>query len=112
MKIKPSPFSRASPTLWIPIIFEGDLAHIAACHLKENDHVYIDGQLTDDPPSETNGQANVQVIVRTVNFVDESPKKTSIASGKQEGTLSHFSATEKGTVTAWDLIIAKSKEVV
>ncbi|OMO70474.1 hypothetical protein COLO4_28583 [Corchorus olitorius] len=68
-------------------------------------------QLTADPPSETNGQANVKVIVRTVNFVDESPKKTSIASGKQEGTLSHLADTEKGAVTAWDLIIAKFKEV-
>ncbi|OMO92375.1 Primosome PriB/single-strand DNA-binding protein, partial [Corchorus olitorius] len=92
----------SDPPLWIPIIFEGDLAHVAASHLKEDDHVYIDGQLTADPPSENNGQANVQVIVRTVNFVDESSKNTSIASGKQEGTLSHLAATGKSTVTAED----------
>ncbi|XVE94292.1 hypothetical protein REPUB_Repub01dG0268500 [Reevesia pubescens] len=60
--------SSDSPPLWIPIIFEGDLAHIAVCHLKENDHVYIDGQLSADPPSSnaTHGQANVQLALRKV----------------------------------------------
>ncbi|CAK7327700.1 unnamed protein product [Dovyalis caffra] len=38
-----------SPALWIPIIFEGDLAHIAASHLKKGDFVYIGGQLSNDP---------------------------------------------------------------
>ncbi|PPD69266.1 hypothetical protein GOBAR_DD33865 [Gossypium barbadense] len=80
-----------SPPLWIPIIFEGDLAHTAAFHLKENDHVYIDGQLTADPPSNaTRNQASVQVMVRAINFVDESsPKTKNIASVKTKRTSRH-----------------------
>lgn len=31
-------------------MFEGDLAYIAASHLKENDFVYVAGQLIADPP--------------------------------------------------------------
>ncbi|EOX96863.1 Plastid transcriptionally active 9, putative [Theobroma cacao] len=108
--------SSDSPPLWIPIIFEGDLAHIAACHLKENDHVYIDGQLSADPPSSnaTHAQANVQVMVRTINFVDESPPMTKgIASHKQEGTLSHSAGTKQGTETApnpWRDLLDNPKE--
>ncbi|CAK9162472.1 unnamed protein product [Ilex paraguariensis] len=50
------------PSFWIPVIFEGDLAHIAACHLKEKDRVYIAGHLSADPPPFTlsQGQANAQ----------------------------------------------------
>ncbi|XWS67386.1 hypothetical protein CRYUN_Cryun04dG0002900 [Craigia yunnanensis] len=108
--------SSDSPPLWIPIIFEGDLAHIAACHLKENDHVYIDGQLSADRPTSnaTHGQTNVQVMVRTINFVDESPPMSkSIASLKEEGTLSHSASTEKGTETAasmWRDLLDNPKE--
>ncbi|XVF00470.1 hypothetical protein REPUB_Repub04eG0003900 [Reevesia pubescens] len=108
--------SSDSPPLWIPIIFEGDLAHIAACHLKENDHVYIDGQLSADPPSSnaTQGQANVQVMVRTVNFVDESlPMTKGIASLKEEGTLSHSASIDGGTETAsskWRDLLDNPKE--
>ncbi|KAL6977781.1 hypothetical protein U1Q18_026567 [Sarracenia purpurea var. burkii] len=69
-----------SPPFWIPVIFEGDLAHIAVCHLKAKDHVYIAGQLSADPPPFTmsEGQANVQVMVRSINFVEGSSqvKKT------------------------------------
>lgn len=103
--------SSDSPPLWIPIIFEGDLAHIAACHLKENDHVYIDGQLTADQPSSnaTHSQANVQVMVRTINFVDESLPMTE---SKEEGTLGHSAGTEKVTETAstWRDLLDNPKE--
>ena len=47
----------------IPVIFEGDLAHIAKFHLKEKDYVHVAGHLSVDVPplklSEV--QANVQV---------------------------------------------------
>lgn len=51
------------PHLRIPIIFEGDLAHIAACHVKENDYVYITGQLSKHHPwrNANQGEASVQV---------------------------------------------------
>ncbi|XAR53160.1 hypothetical protein NMG60_11021590 [Bertholletia excelsa] len=66
--------SSDSSPFWIPVIFEGDLAHIAACHLKEKDFVYIAGQLSADPPPFTTsqGQANVQVMVRSLNYVQKS----------------------------------------
>ncbi|XP_021723463.1 protein OSB4, chloroplastic-like isoform X2 [Chenopodium quinoa] len=35
-----------SNSLWIPIIFEGDLAITAATHLRENDNVHIAGHLS------------------------------------------------------------------
>lgn len=60
----------------IPVIFEGDLAHIAMSHLKEKDFVHVAGHLSVDVPpfklSEV--QANVQVMAHTINFVQ---KKTS-----------------------------------
>ncbi|KAG6790419.1 hypothetical protein POTOM_006572 [Populus tomentosa] len=58
----------------IPIIFEGDLAHIAASHLKKGDFVYIDGQLSTDPPPfpEMPDQTQVQVLVNSINFIEGS----------------------------------------
>ncbi|MBA0782217.1 hypothetical protein Gotri_003076 [Gossypium trilobum] len=104
-----------SPPLWIPIIFEGDLAHTAAFHLKENDHVYIDGQLTADPPSNaTRNQASVQVMVRAINFVDESsPKTKSIASVKTKRTSRHSDSTGKDAEPAantWRDLLDNPKE--
>ncbi|KAL3612392.1 hypothetical protein D5086_003412 [Populus alba] len=63
-----------SPALRIPIIFEGDLAHIAASHLKKGDFVYIDGQLSTDPPPfpEMPDQTQVQVLVNSINFIEGS----------------------------------------
>ncbi|KAA8535703.1 hypothetical protein F0562_030706 [Nyssa sinensis] len=89
-------FSSDSPPFWIPIIFEGDLAHIAACHLKEKDCVYIAGQLSADPPPFTisQGQANVQVMVRSINFVQGSSQlKKSFAPCKQEKLVKNHPAS-------------------
>lgn len=47
----------------IPIIFEGDLAHVAACHLKKNDHIHISGQLFADAPPSTTPQTPVNIQV-------------------------------------------------
>ncbi|KAI3513964.1 hypothetical protein L1887_12234 [Cichorium endivia] len=64
--------SGSLPSFWIPVIFEGDLAHIATCHLKEKDYVHVSGHLSVDVPpfklSEV--QANVQVMVHSINFVE------------------------------------------
>ncbi|KAK4769473.1 hypothetical protein SAY86_027623 [Trapa natans] len=63
--------SSASPDFWIPISFEGNLAHIAASHLKEKDHVFIEGHLRTLNPAfgENLDGTNVQVMVRSINFV-------------------------------------------
>ncbi|KAJ0083102.1 hypothetical protein Patl1_11639 [Pistacia atlantica] len=100
-----------SPQLWIPVVFEGDLAHIAACHLKKDDHVHIAGQLTADPPSPIASQrANVQVMVHSVHFVDVSYKKGKpFSSQKQEvGTTDHSASTKNDGNSAsspWDNLL-------
>ena len=47
----------------IPIIFEGELAKIAAHHVKKDDRIHISGKLFIDspPPNVTYPQSNVQV---------------------------------------------------
>ena len=52
----------------IPIIFEGDLAHIAASHLKKGDFVNIGGQLSTDPPPFPEMQNQTQVLVSIINY--------------------------------------------
>ncbi|PWA67795.1 organellar single-stranded DNA binding protein 3 [Artemisia annua] len=62
-------------SFWIPVIFEGDLAHIAMCHLKEKDYVHVAGHLSVDVPpfklSEV--QANVQYNSRLIKIVRGQP---------------------------------------
>lgn len=48
------------------MIFEGDLAHVAASHLKPNDRVHIAGELFADSPTH---QGNVNVQVHCYRFV-------------------------------------------
>jgi len=73
----------------IPVIFEGDLAHVAACHLKKKDCVYIAGQLSADPPPFTmnEGQANVQVM--------ENIKALSLILGQILNLMATFEILEK-----------------
>lgn len=49
----------------IPIIFEGDLAKIAARYIKKDDCIHVSGKLFIDspPPNMTYAQANVQVCL-------------------------------------------------
>ncbi|GAB4853550.1 hypothetical protein Ancab_017741 [Ancistrocladus abbreviatus] len=64
-----------SPPLRIPVIFEDDLAHTAACHIKEKDNIYIAGQLSNvlPPLALGNAQASLQVVVHSINFVQGFP---------------------------------------
>ncbi|XP_044509029.1 protein OSB2, chloroplastic-like isoform X2 [Mangifera indica] len=89
--------SPLSPQLWIPVVFEGDLAHIAACHLKKDDHVHIAGQLMADPPSSlATHSANVQVMAHSVNFVEVSYEKgRPFSSQKLEEDPTNHSASTK-----------------
>ncbi|XP_078179487.1 protein OSB3, chloroplastic/mitochondrial-like isoform X2 [Carex rostrata] len=59
------------PKVWIPIIFQGELAEVAAAYLKENETVYITGQLNGDtePVKVNENQANVQVLAQTLQYV-------------------------------------------
>ncbi|XP_058113681.1 protein OSB2, chloroplastic-like isoform X2 [Magnolia sinica] len=79
------------PQLWIPIIFEGDLAHVAACHLKENDLIYITGQLSGDPPpfAIEQGRTSIQVMVQSLSFVQKTyPNKRTQAPYEENGQAS------------------------
>ncbi|XP_020698793.1 protein OSB3, chloroplastic/mitochondrial isoform X2 [Dendrobium catenatum] len=64
---------------WIPIIFRGDLAEIAACHLKKNDLIYVSGQLTRDNVTFTHEDTkeNIKLIAHSLNFVKDacSPRR-------------------------------------
>ncbi|XP_010538289.1 PREDICTED: protein OSB4, chloroplastic [Tarenaya hassleriana] len=86
-----SSVSDSDHNLWIPVIFEGDLARTAACHLKKDDRIHIAGQLfVDILPSGANlGQANVQVMVQSLHFVDNSLATKAFAMSDQEGVLKH-----------------------
>ncbi|KAL9242291.1 hypothetical protein vseg_016308 [Gypsophila vaccaria] len=57
--------------LWMPVVFQGDLAWTAMMHLKESDTVYIAGHLSPEPLpiNLTNNQTNIQVLVHDVYFV-------------------------------------------
>ncbi|XP_017440183.1 protein OSB3, chloroplastic/mitochondrial isoform X2 [Vigna angularis] len=70
--------SPSSPFLSIPLLFEGDLAHTAKCHLKLNDFIHIAGNLTTDRhplhPQQHHHQSNIQVMVQTLNFVQGYPQ--------------------------------------
>ncbi|XP_017254727.1 protein OSB4, chloroplastic isoform X1 [Daucus carota subsp. sativus] len=83
---------KGSVSLRIPLLFEGDLAHIAASHLKEKDYVYIDGQLSaDSPPVALKcEQSSLQVVVHNVNFVEGSSWKKNFSDSKIMVPLESF----------------------
>ncbi|XP_062077452.1 protein OSB3, chloroplastic/mitochondrial-like isoform X3 [Humulus lupulus] len=91
-------------------VFEGDLAHIAAFHLKVNDRVYIAGKLSASLPhlSYNQFQASVQVIVHDLNFVEETvqTKKSSMICVPEKGT-SFIEEIEKGTLNDYDNVKKK-----
>ncbi|XP_057979851.1 protein OSB2, chloroplastic-like [Malania oleifera] len=106
-----------APPLWIPVIFEGDLAHIAACHLKEKDCVYIVGKLNADPSPFTasKGQTNIQVMACSINFVQPpSPVKKIFAPQMQEGLAfdksDRVSKDEHSTLSLWRDLIHNPKD--
>ncbi|OAY82032.1 protein OSB2, chloroplastic isoform X1 [Ananas comosus] len=82
---------------WIPVIFQDDLAQIAACHLKENDLVHIEGELSGDaPPFQDKGsQANIQILAHSVSFVqNECKEKDSKVADKKDAVKPNHSVAE------------------
>uniref|UniRef100_A0A2P2K527 Uncharacterized protein n=1 Tax=Rhizophora mucronata TaxID=61149 RepID=A0A2P2K527_RHIMU len=110
--------SDSSPLCRIPITFEGDLAHIAACHLKENDCVYVAGQLSAHPPSFNviEAEAQLQVMVHTINFVQGCTEKkiSYIPQHKEESPPSTDSARMKknhdSLLNSWRELLDNPKE--
>ncbi|KAI3670455.1 hypothetical protein L1987_87790 [Smallanthus sonchifolius] len=98
--------SSSSPTsFWIPVIFEGDMAHIAMCHLKEKDYVHVAGHLSVDVPpfklSEV--QANVQVMADSISFVQKSQSKKPFTLGELDRWTTKNSAISEDRVFAQQL---------
>ncbi|KAJ8760515.1 hypothetical protein K2173_015182 [Erythroxylum novogranatense] len=109
--------SSVSPHFRISITFEGDLAHIAACHLKQGDCVYISGQLTADPPpiSVIQGQTHIQVLVHSFNFVLGSSRIDISCTPqlKEESTFKNYASTKKegnSGLNSWMDLLHNSKE--
>ena len=76
----------------IPIIFEGDLAHIASIHVKDSEFVLIAGNLRSDlnHVNASGGETHLQVMVRTLNFVEKSfPINKTSKDGTEERTFDH-----------------------
>jgi hypothetical protein len=77
-------------SLLIPVLFQGDLAHTANFHLKLNDVVHVAGQLSTDRPKHSNPQYQFQVMVQSLNFVQDYPrvKKDSLNTKQKTASLS------------------------
>uniref|UniRef100_A0ACD5WL12 Uncharacterized protein n=1 Tax=Avena sativa TaxID=4498 RepID=A0ACD5WL12_AVESA len=85
------------PKFWIPVIFQDDLAQVAASHLQENDLVSVSGQLTGDVPpfKHTDGQANIQVLAHLLSFVDSKATPTDVMVDEEEGFMEIAQAEKK-----------------
>lgn len=61
-------------SLLVPVVFEGDLAHIVACHVKENDIVYVSGKLSKYPMRLIFNQylGSFYVLAENLNLVEGS----------------------------------------
>ncbi|VVA93164.1 unnamed protein product [Arabis nemorensis] len=86
--------TESDPKFLIPVVFEGELAHTANCHLKKNDRVHITGQVFVDtnPSGAEPDQEYVQVMVRDLHYIDGSkalPKVLPTSSDQKEGVLKH-----------------------
>ncbi|XP_012574795.1 protein OSB2, chloroplastic-like isoform X2 [Cicer arietinum] len=75
-----------SSSLLIPVVFQGDLAHTANFHLKQNDVVHVAGQLTTHP-SHSTPLSQFQVIVESLNFVQDYPPVAKASLNYKEKTI-------------------------
>ncbi|XP_050369797.1 LOW QUALITY PROTEIN: protein OSB4, chloroplastic-like [Argentina anserina] len=112
--------SSSTRSLRIPIIFEGDLAHVASLHVKSGDYVFVSGGLRSDLNHimAGEGEARLQVKVDTLNFVEESfPMNKRSKDGSEERSFDHTVASGKNDMNeslkdlrVWKDILAKPHE--
>ncbi|KAL1205275.1 Protein OSB2 [Cardamine amara subsp. amara] len=105
---------------WIPIIFEGDLAKTAAQYINKDDQIHVSGKLFIDspPPNMTYAQANVQVLVQNLNFLQPpSPSMVVSSSEKEESGIKKPPARAKKDIIvmdeasdSWNHLIENPKE--
>ncbi|XP_010478544.1 PREDICTED: protein OSB4, chloroplastic-like [Camelina sativa] len=103
--------SDSSTNFWIPLLFEGDLAHTANSYLKKNDRVHITGQILGDviqsgANSEQayvqmfksfHGSFSHQVMVRDLHYIEGSKPlpKALPTLDQNEGVLKHSASVKK-----------------
>lgn len=65
-------YSCRNDSLLIPVVFEGDLAHVVASHVKENDCVLVSGQLSSEPLrfALKDCSGGFHVVCENLNFVE------------------------------------------
>ncbi|XP_026663291.1 protein OSB2, chloroplastic-like isoform X2 [Phoenix dactylifera] len=108
--------TKGLPQLWIPIIFQGDLAQCAACHLKENDLIYVIGKLSGDVPPFTikDAQTKIQVLAHSVSFVQkECPEKEGQKVSEKHEVASDSSAEleeNSSGLHLWNDLLANPRE--
>ncbi|KAK6126198.1 hypothetical protein DH2020_040079 [Rehmannia glutinosa] len=71
--------SGENSSVLIPVVFEGDLAHVVACHVKENDCVFVSGQLSTEPMrfDLNGGLGKFHLVAENLNFVEGFVRKVS-----------------------------------
>ncbi|KAK7290409.1 hypothetical protein RIF29_04812 [Crotalaria pallida] len=96
--------TRHSSDLWIPLIFQGDLAHTAHSHLKLDDVIHIAGHLTTDPPIPTKSLSNasIQVMVESLNFVHGHPLPSKLKQQQHQEDDSALSTQQQPTPSSYD----------
>lgn len=80
--------SGGKDSLLIPVSFEGDLAHVVAFHVKENDCVLVSGQLSSEPMhfKLSDSVGKFHVVGENLNFVEGF--KRGVSRKKSEGSVS------------------------
>ncbi|KFK31610.1 hypothetical protein AALP_AA6G135400 [Arabis alpina] len=102
-------------TFWIPIIFEGELAKIAAHHVKKDDRIHVSGKLFIDSPlsNVTYPQSNVQIMVQNLNFVEAMitpTEKEEIKPKKRPARSKKVKVIDEETSNAWMHLLENPKE--
>nr|XP_011460464.1 PREDICTED: protein OSB3, chloroplastic/mitochondrial-like isoform X2 [Fragaria vesca subsp. vesca] len=102
--------SSSAKSLRIPIVFEGDLAHVASLHVKDGDCVFVAGSLRSDLNhlNASEGEARLQVKVHTLNFVEESfPLNKRSKDGSEERNIDHTGENDDMNESLKDLHLWK-----
>ncbi|ESQ39565.1 hypothetical protein EUTSA_v10000889mg [Eutrema salsugineum] len=106
-----------SSDFWIPIIFKGDIAKIAARHVKKDDRIHVSGKLFIDspPPNVTYPQSNAQIMVQNLNFVEATispPQVKEIITKKKPSRSKKVRVMDEETSNAWKHLLENPKEWV
>ncbi|VFQ96981.1 unnamed protein product [Cuscuta campestris] len=91
------------PSVLIPVVFEGDLAHVVKCHVKETACVFVSGKLCGDPLPFAVGdhEGSFHIVAQDVYFVQG--RVEGKAPGRGNGAVISDSNTAPDDVKAKEL---------